>query len=127
MNWRSFPAVISTRSASPWKEGFVSVARRGSSIDFPATFQLLAATNPCPCGFYGDSRRPCECRPDSRAVSVPYLRPTARPLRPDSPGRPGRGDGVLGAGRRNECICRRSSNGREPLSRSVARSTAIWG
>jgi magnesium chelatase family protein len=47
----------------PLEEGVVSVARRGSSIDFPATFQLLAATNPCPCGFYGDGRRPCECRP----------------------------------------------------------------
>jgi magnesium chelatase family protein len=47
----------------PLEEGVVSVARRGSSIDFPASFQLLAATNPCPCGFYGDRRRPCECRP----------------------------------------------------------------
>jgi magnesium chelatase family protein len=47
----------------PLEEGVVSVARRGSSLDFPASFQLLAATNPCPCGFYGDRRRPCECRP----------------------------------------------------------------
>jgi magnesium chelatase family protein len=47
----------------PLEEGVVSVARRGSSVDFPATFQLLAATNPCPCGFYGDGRRPCQCRP----------------------------------------------------------------
>ena len=47
----------------PLEEGFVSVARRGSSLDFPASFQLLAATNPCPCGFHGDGRRPCDCRP----------------------------------------------------------------
>ncbi|MGH8947285.1 MAG: YifB family Mg chelatase-like AAA ATPase, partial [Acidimicrobiia bacterium] len=47
----------------PLEEGVVSVARRGSSLDFPASFQLLAATNPCPCGFYGDGRRPCDCRP----------------------------------------------------------------
>ncbi len=47
----------------PLEEGFVSVARRGSSVDFPASFQLLAATNPCPCGFHGDGRRPCDCRP----------------------------------------------------------------
>jgi magnesium chelatase family protein len=47
----------------PLEEGFVSVARRGSSLDFPASFQLLAATNPCPCGFFGDGRRPCDCRP----------------------------------------------------------------
>jgi len=47
----------------PLEEGFVSVARRGMSVDFPASFQLLAATNPCPCGFHGDGRRPCDCRP----------------------------------------------------------------
>jgi magnesium chelatase family protein len=47
----------------PLEEGVVSVARRGTSVDFPASFQLVAATNPCPCGFYGDRRRPCECRP----------------------------------------------------------------
>ena len=47
----------------PLEEGVVSVARRGSSLDFPASFQLLAATNPCPCGYFGDGRRPCDCRP----------------------------------------------------------------
>lgn len=47
----------------PLEEGVVSVARRGMSLDFPASFQLVAATNPCACGFYGDRRRPCECRP----------------------------------------------------------------
>ncbi|MGH8951538.1 MAG: YifB family Mg chelatase-like AAA ATPase [Acidimicrobiia bacterium] len=62
----------------PLEEGVVSVARRGSSLDFPASFQLLAATNPCPCGFYGDSRRPCDCRPAIRAryrgrISGPLL------------------------------------------------------
>ena len=50
----------------PLEEGLVSVARRGTSIDFPASFQLVAATNPCPCGFFGDSRRPCDCRPAVR-------------------------------------------------------------
>lgn len=50
----------------PLEEGTVTVARRGSSVEFPASFQLLAATNPCPCGFYGDGRRPCDCRPSAR-------------------------------------------------------------
>jgi magnesium chelatase family protein len=50
----------------PLEEGVVSVARRGMSVDFPASFQLLAATNPCPCGFHGDRRKPCECRPAIR-------------------------------------------------------------
>ena len=47
----------------PLEEGAVSVARRGPSLDFPASFQLLATTNPCPCGYFGDGRRPCDCRP----------------------------------------------------------------
>ena len=51
----------------PLEEEVVSVARRGISVDFPASFQLIAATNPCPCGFHGDRRRPCDCRPASRS------------------------------------------------------------
>ncbi|HEY6628411.1 MAG TPA: YifB family Mg chelatase-like AAA ATPase [Acidimicrobiia bacterium] len=50
----------------PLEEAVVSVARRGMSVDFPASFQLLAASNPCPCGFHGDHRKPCECRPAIR-------------------------------------------------------------
>ena len=36
-------------------------------MDFSARFQLIGATNPCPCGFKGDLRRPCECRPSAAA------------------------------------------------------------
>jgi magnesium chelatase family protein len=50
----------------PLEEAVISVARRGMSVDFPASFQLLAASNPCPCGFHGDHRKPCECRPAVR-------------------------------------------------------------
>jgi magnesium chelatase family protein len=62
----------------PLEEGYVSVARRGMSVDFPASFQLVAATNPCPCGFHGDPRRPCDCRPAVRSryrsrISGPLL------------------------------------------------------
>ncbi len=62
----------------PLEEGVVSVARRGMSVDFPASFQFLAASNPCPCGFLGDNRRPCECRPVLRSkyrsrISGPLL------------------------------------------------------
>ena len=49
----------------PLEEGEVTVARSGASMDFSARFQLVGATNPCPCGFRGDLRRPCECRPAS--------------------------------------------------------------
>lgn len=50
----------------PLEEGSVTVARRGASVRFPARFQLVAASNPCPCGYYGDRRRPCDCRPALR-------------------------------------------------------------
>jgi magnesium chelatase family protein len=61
-----FPRAHLDTLRQPLEEGFVSVARRGMSVDFPASFQLVAATNPCPCGFHGDGRRPCDCRPALR-------------------------------------------------------------
>jgi magnesium chelatase family protein len=45
----------------PLEEGFVSLARAGITTRFPASFSLVAAMNPCPCGFLGDSRRACRC------------------------------------------------------------------
>lgn len=47
----------------PLEDGFVTIARKGMTVRFPSSFHLIAATNPCPCGFYGDRRRPCRCRP----------------------------------------------------------------
>ncbi len=47
----------------PLEERAVTVARARSSLSFPASFQLVAAANPCPCGFLGDERRDCSCTP----------------------------------------------------------------
>ena len=54
------------------------VARRGVSVEFPCDCQVIAATNPCPCGFLGDSRLPCGCTPATvaryrRRFSGPFL------------------------------------------------------
>jgi magnesium chelatase family protein len=62
----------------PIEEGRITIARAGSSVIFPAAFALVAAMNPCPCGFRGDPRRACRCSPDSIArywskVSGPIL------------------------------------------------------
>lgn len=62
----------------PLEDGEVTVARRGVTATFPSSFHLVAATNPCPCGFLGDHRKPCECRPAAVAryrqrVSGPLL------------------------------------------------------
>jgi magnesium chelatase family protein len=45
----------------PLEEGYVTVSRVRSAVKFPARFTLVAAMNPCPCGWYGDTRRQCVC------------------------------------------------------------------
>jgi len=45
----------------PLEEGRVTVARAARTASFPARFMLVAAMNPCPCGFNGDPRRACRC------------------------------------------------------------------
>lgn len=45
----------------PMEDGKVAVSRAKGRIEFPTRFFLVAAMNPCPCGYYGDSRRPCRC------------------------------------------------------------------
>ncbi|MDR7532881.1 MAG: YifB family Mg chelatase-like AAA ATPase [Armatimonadota bacterium] len=47
----------------PLEDGVVTVARVHGVVRFPARFVLVAAMNPCPCGFRGDPQRPCACTP----------------------------------------------------------------
>ncbi len=47
----------------PLEEGAVRLARAGWRLTFPASVMLVAAANPCPCGFAGDTRRLCHCPP----------------------------------------------------------------
>jgi len=47
----------------PLEDGRVSITRSAGSVTFPAEFMLVAAANPCPCGYLGDSRRECKCSP----------------------------------------------------------------
>ncbi len=47
----------------PMEDGEVVIARAHSSVRFPAQFMLVAAMNPCPCGYFTDARRPCKCTP----------------------------------------------------------------
>jgi magnesium chelatase family protein len=49
----------------PLETGHVSIARAARRVDFPARFQLVAAMNPCPCGYLGSAR--CRCTPDQVA------------------------------------------------------------
>lgn len=47
----------------PLEDGTVTIARALGSTTFPANFMLVAALNPCPCGYRGDPRRQCHCTP----------------------------------------------------------------
>ena len=48
----------------PLETGRITIARAAHSTEFPARFQLIAAMNPCPCGFWGSTQRACRCTPD---------------------------------------------------------------
>jgi len=50
----------------------VTISRLKSKVVFPADFMLVAATNPCPCGYYGDGDR-CTCTPSRRAAYLSKL------------------------------------------------------
>jgi len=45
----------------PLEDGHVTISRAQASLDFPSRFMLVAAMNPCPCGFAGDPKRECRC------------------------------------------------------------------
>ena len=48
----------------PLESGHITISRAARQADFPASFQLLAAMNPCPCGYLGHHNNKCRCTPD---------------------------------------------------------------
>ena len=50
----------------PLEDGHVTISRTRQSVSFPAQFMLVASTNPCPCGYFGDTVQPCTCTPRQR-------------------------------------------------------------
>ncbi|MDE2150660.1 MAG: YifB family Mg chelatase-like AAA ATPase [Gammaproteobacteria bacterium] len=51
----------------PLESGRITISRAARQVDFPAAFQLVAAMNPCPCGYLGDAAGRCRCTPDQIA------------------------------------------------------------
>lgn len=47
----------------PLEDGHVCISRAAQSLTYPASFMLVAAMNPCPCGFLGDNQHCCSCTP----------------------------------------------------------------
>jgi magnesium chelatase family protein len=56
-----FPRHVLEALRQPLEDGHVTVARAATALRFPARFMLVAATNPCPCGYAGDPERDCRC------------------------------------------------------------------
>ena len=61
----------------PLEDKVVTISRAQGSLTFPASFQLVGAMNPCPCGYYGDPIKPCTC---SSMVVTKYQKRISGPL-----------------------------------------------
>lgn len=61
----------------PLEDGVVTISRAMASFSYPAKFMLVAAMNPCPCGYYGDKEKECTCTAMERRK---YLRKISGPL-----------------------------------------------
>ena len=72
-----FSRYVLEQLRQPLEEGSVVLARSNASMRFPARVMLVAAMNPCPCGFYGDATRECRCTP---AIIQRYLGKISGPL-----------------------------------------------
>jgi magnesium chelatase family protein len=62
----------------PLEDKLVTISRAQGSLTFPASFQLISAMNPCPCGYAGDPIKPCTCSPSTvtkyqKRISGPLL------------------------------------------------------
>ena len=72
-----YPPQLLDALRAPIEDGSVVVARQGATVEFPCQIQVIAATNPCPCGFAGDRTKPCEC---SESMKARYQRRFSGPL-----------------------------------------------
>ena len=73
-----FPRAALEALREPLESGHITISRAARRVDFPAQFQLIAAMNPCPCGYLGSTQKACRCSPDQIAryqgkISGPLL------------------------------------------------------
>lgn len=73
-----FPRMVLESLRQPLEDRRITISRASGSITLPSQFILVAAQNPCPCGFLGDRKRTCSCMPGQiakykRRISGPFL------------------------------------------------------
>jgi len=73
-----FPRHVLETLRQPVEDGIVTISRSAGRVNFPAKFMLIAAQNPCPCGFFGNPTKNCKCSLNQilryqRRVSGPML------------------------------------------------------
>ena len=62
-----FPRAALEALREPLESGHITISRAAQRAEFPARFQLIAAMNPCPCGYLGSRLKACRCTPDQVA------------------------------------------------------------
>jgi magnesium chelatase family protein len=73
-----FPRNVLESLRQPMEDSKISISRAKGTVTYPASFILVAASNPCPCGYYGDIKKQCKCMPGQimryqKRVSGPIL------------------------------------------------------
>lgn len=73
-----FPRHVLEALRQPMEDGDITISRAAGSVKFPSRFTLIAAANPCPCGYFGDETRNCTCSPSTitryqKRISGPIL------------------------------------------------------
>ncbi len=72
-----FPRLVLEALRQPMEDGFVTISRASGRITFPAKFILVAAENPCPCGYLGDPTHECKC---STSQIIRYQKRVSGPM-----------------------------------------------
>lgn len=73
-----FPRNVMESLRQPLEDAVVTISRAKGSVTYPASFLMVAASNPCPCGYFGDPKRACTCLPGTimryqKRISGPIL------------------------------------------------------
>ncbi len=72
------PSHVLEALRQPMEDGVVTISRAAGTVSYPAQFTLVSASNPCPCGYYGSTTKPCKCLPGQisryqKRISGPIL------------------------------------------------------